>query len=135
MEKIIWNKSLSVGVEEIDRQHKHLVDMINQMLSMNGVTVDSEVISETLTKMTEYADYHFDSEEQLMKKHGYPEFEAHHREHVNFMRKTAELSMSTMNYKKSIPTELLEYLKTWLIEHILQSDMQYKPFFEQRNIR
>jgi hemerythrin len=134
MEKITWNESLSVGVEEIDRQHKQLVNMLNQLLGMDGITVDSETISDTLTRMTDYADYHFTSEEKLMREQDYPEYEVHRREHIEFMRKTALLSMGTMTYQKTIPTEMLEYLKTWLIEHILKSDMKYKQFFEQEGI-
>ena len=134
MEKVIWNQRLSVGVEEIDRQHKQLVGVLNQLLGMEGVTVDSETISDTLTRMTEYADYHFKSEEAFMQKYAYPEYEAHRLEHIAFMRKTAELAMGTMAYKKSIPTDLLEYLKSWLVEHILVTDMKYKPFFEEKGI-
>ena len=39
-----------------------------------------------------------------------------------------------MVYKKTVPTEMLQYLKTWLVEHILVSDMKYKQFFEQKGI-
>ena len=75
MEKIVWNQSLSVGVEEIDRQHKQLVFILNQLLGMDGLTVDSETISDTLTRMTDYADYHFNSEEGYMRKYAYPDYE------------------------------------------------------------
>lgn len=134
MEKIIWNQSFSVGVEEIDRQHKQLVNILNQLLGMEGIQVDSEIISDTLTRMTDYADYHFSSEEKFMKENAYPDYAAHHLEHVAFMRKTAELSIKTMAYQKTIPSELLAYLRMWLIEHILVSDMKYKQFFEQKGI-
>jgi len=134
MDKIIWNESLSVGVAEIDRQHKQLVGILNQLLGMEGVKVDSETISDTLTRMTDYADYHFNSEERLMQEYAYPDYATHRLEHVAFMRKTAELSMGTMAYRKSIPTDMLEYLKTWLIEHIMVSDMKYKEFFQQKGI-
>ena len=134
MEKIIWNENLSVGVAEIDRQHKQLVGILNQLLDMQGVTVASETISDTLTRMTDYADYHFNSEEGLMQKYAYPEFETHRKEHVAFMRKTAELAMGTMAYRQTIPTEVLDYLKNWLVEHIMVSDMKYKPFFASKGV-
>ena len=134
MEKITWNQSLSVGIEEIDRQHKQLVNMLNQLLVFDGVTVDSETISDTLTRMTDYADYHFNSEEHYMQEYGYPEYETHRKEHIEFMRKTAQFSLDTMEYKKTIPADMLEYLKTWVIEHILKSDMAYKPFFKQKGL-
>jgi hemerythrin-like metal-binding protein len=135
MEKIIWNENLSVGVTEIDRQHKQLVSILNQLLGMDGLTVDSETISDTLTRMTDYADYHFNSEEGLMQKYAYHDYASHRLEHVAFMRKTAELAMGTMVYKKTVPTDLLDYLKTWLIEHILVTDMKYKQFFQEKGLK
>ena len=42
--------------------------------------------------------------------------------------------MGTMVYKKTVPTDLLDYLKTWLIEHILVSDMKYKQFFQEKGV-
>ncbi|HTX92148.1 MAG TPA: bacteriohemerythrin [Anaerolineales bacterium] len=130
MEKILWDQSLSVGIEEIDQQHKQLVKMLNQLIELDGVTVASETISDTLTRMTEYADYHFTSEEQYMEQIQYPEFESHKKQHIEFMRKTAELSMGTMEYKESIPADLLTYLKDWLINHIMESDMKIKSYLQ-----
>jgi hemerythrin len=129
MEKLIWNDSLSVGVPEIDEQHKQLVQMLNQMIEADDTSVRSEVISDILTRMTEYADYHFTTEEAYMQAYSYPEYEAHRDQHVEFMRKTAQLALAAMDYDKQVPEELLTYLKDWLITHILQSDMKYKPYF------
>jgi hemerythrin len=131
MEIVVWDNSLSVGIDEIDRQHKQLIAVLNQLIELEGVSVGSEAISEALTRMTDYADYHFNSEEQFMAEHAYPEYEAHKKEHIDFMRKTADLSMETMEYKKTVPAELLTYLKDWLIKHIMESDRRIKIYIEQ----
>lgn len=132
MDRIAWEGRFSVGVEEIDRQHKQLVEMLNRLIDLDGITVASEKISDTLTRMTEYADYHFTSEEKFMLAGGYPGYETHRLEHVAFMRKTAELALGTMAYQKAIPHELVTFLKDWLVNHILESDMQYKSFLEAK---
>jgi len=135
MDKIVWDQAFSVGVEEIDQQHKQLVEIINHLIELDGISVSSERISDTLTRMTEYADYHFTSEERMMQSAGYPGTEAHKLEHVAFMRKTAEFALGTMSYNQTVPHALVTYLKDWLLDHILVSDMQYKPFFEMKNSR
>ena len=53
MDQIVWNQSLNVGVAEIDKQGQQRVAMVNQLLALEGVTVDSETVSNTLTRMTE----------------------------------------------------------------------------------
>ena len=58
MEKIAWDESFSVGVRVLDAQHKQIVIMVNTLIEMNEAKVNSEIISDTLTKMTKYASDH-----------------------------------------------------------------------------
>ena len=60
MEKIAWSESFSVGVRVLDAQYKQIVIMVNTLIEMNEAKVDSEIISDTLTKMTKYAIDHFE---------------------------------------------------------------------------
>jgi hemerythrin-like metal-binding protein len=57
--------------------------------------------------MTNYADYHFTTEENYMQAANYPDFENHQQEHYRFMRKAAELSVNTIHLHQSVPEELL----------------------------
>ena len=134
MEQITWTPALSIGVEEIDRQHKQLIKLVNELLAMDNIRVDSEMISDALTRMTDYANYHFTSEEKFMQEQGYPQFEAHRRQHVEFIRKTAELAIGAIAHRKTVPVEMLEYLKSWLVNHIMISDMKIRDFVERKKI-
>jgi hemerythrin-like metal-binding protein len=134
MEKIIWYESYSVGIKEIDKQHKKLIELINQLIEAKGVSVRSEIISNTLTEMTNYAIYHFQAEEELMRQHQYPQYDVHHKAHMEFVRKTAEMATETIELNRAVPEVLLSYLKSWLISHILKSDMAYKDFFRDRDV-
>ena len=88
MEKIIWNERFSVGVRKIDEQHKELIKMINKLIETKDTKVDSETISDILTKMTKYADYHFQTEEQYMIEYDYPDYSSHKEQHIEFKKKT-----------------------------------------------
>jgi hemerythrin len=134
MEPIQWTESFSVGVKLFDEQHKQLVEMINRLSEDPQAGTSSETVSELLNAMTDYAQQHFEAEETLMEKHGYPQLREHTAQHHAFRRKTAELCMDTMNRVGTVPESLLEYLRDWLLGHILKSDMAYKPFFHELNI-
>ena len=134
MKKIAWTDSYSVGIEKIDKQHKQLVEMINQLIDAHDTSVRSEMVSDTLTSMTNYAMSHFQTEEDLLREHQYPQYDDHHTEHMAFIRKTAEMASAAIKLEQSVPVELLSYLKEWLINHILKSDMQYKVFFSEKGI-
>jgi hemerythrin len=134
MELITWNESFSVGVRQFDEQHKELVRMLNQLIVDPEAGTRSETISELLSAMTNYAEVHFEAEEVLMEQYGYPQLDEHTAQHDAFRRKTAELCIETMNRIGTVPESLLQYLRDWLIEHILQSDMTYKPFFRELGV-
>ena len=135
MEKIIWDETFSVGVRDLDAQHKQIVIMVNTLIEMGDTKVNSEIISDTLTKMTQYAIEHFQKEEQYMIEYSYPEYPAQRKHHQEFKKKTAGFSMETMLHKATVPTEIFTYLKLWWTNHILQEDMQYKQFFNDRGLR
>ena len=135
MEKIIWNERFSVGVRKIDEQHKELIKMINRLIETKDTKVDSETISDILTEMTKYADYHFRAEEQYMIEYDYPDYSPHKEQHIEFKKKAVAFCMDTMAYKETIPTEILSFLKNWLINHILKSDMKYKSFFNEKGLK
>ena len=134
MEKIRWDQSFSVGVAKLDEQHRHIIDMINLLIENVEPDIRSEPISETLTRMTKYAEEHFETEEQLLAQHAYPELLSHKEEHAVFCKKTAAFCLDTMRYKTSVPEEILLYLNDWWTNHILTIDMRYSSFFKERNI-
>ncbi len=135
MEKIKWDDSFSVGVSEMDRQHRRIIDLINSLIERQKIEVDSEIISDTLTRMLEYANEHFRREEQYMLESAYPDYSRQREEHNEFRKKTAFFSIDIIKGKAAIPKEILTYLKDWWTNHILKSDMRYKDFFSERGVK
>jgi hemerythrin len=136
MEPIQWSEQFSVGVEELDRQHQRLIQMLNRLLSRQEPTdTHSEVISDTLLAMTRYAEEHFKTEEGLMERYGYPNLEEQKRQHRAYRKKTVDLSMATMYGVDSVPETLVAYLRDWLVQHILEEDMKYKAFFAAHGVK
>ncbi len=133
MEQIVWSDDFSVGVKLFDEQHKGLINMLNKMIKDPTATTRSEIISDVLADMTQYVQQHFESEEDLMSEHGYPHLEQHKSQHKAFREKVVELCTATTDGNRAVPQVLLEFLSQWLIQHILQEDMEYKPFFEKKN--
>lgn len=134
MEKILWDEGFSVGVRALDKQHQQIVAIVNTLIEMNNAEVASEIISDTLTKMTQYASDHFKAEEQYMLDYEYPEYSLQKKQHQEFKKKTVDFCVGTMVHKATVPEELFAYLKSWWTNHILQEDMKYKTFFNDRGL-
>lgn len=109
--------------------------MINMLIDKKDARVYSETISEILTKMTQYAQYHFQTEEQYMIEYDFPDYLLHKEQHMTFRKRTVVFCNETMSKKATVPVEILEYLKDWLTNHILITDMKYKEFFYEKGLR
>ena len=124
-----WSDVLSVGIEEIDAQHKVLVGLVNEMHEAIHQRHGSEVVGDILEQLADYTRIHFAVEESLMRILGYPGYEEHKLEHEELIQHVHELQHKVETGKTSIGFELMLFLKGWLTNHIMESDQQYAEFF------
>jgi hemerythrin len=126
MNFIVWNDRLSVGVAAIDREHKELISILNDLYQAIDCGSARETVSEALGRLTQYTENHFAHEERLFTQTTYPDVESHHREHAAM---AAWLSDCRSRYDSGrlsgLSLEVVNYLKDWLFDHILGSDRKY----------
>ena len=132
MKKIVWDDSFSVGIEELDKQHKQIVGVINRLIDEPKEGFDPDEVAKILDELTKFAHYHFKMEEQLLAEHGYPDLHTQQDEHKEFRIELANLCMDSMKNHTIIPINVLLYLREWWTDHILVKDMKYRPFLTGR---
>ena len=114
---------METGVKEIDAQHKKLVGLINDIVIQAESSDPSKVLSVALDEIYKYSVYHFEIEEKFMKQINFEMFDEHKREHISFIRKFSDLCIADHELKSD---EVVSFLKKWLLNHILTSDMELK---------
>ena len=129
-----WKDEFSVNIEQIDSQHKILVEMIDQIYAAMQEKKSQDILESTLDNMVNYAASHFLTEEHLMSKHGYPFLNPHKLEHAQFKEKVSGYVTRMHEGKRLLPLELLIFLKDWLSKHILETDKNYGPFLNSKGI-
>ena len=134
MDTINWQDTYSVGVAEMDAQHKKMVGMINTLIKEQKTLTDPKTIADLLTAMTDYAEEHFRAEEYLMAEYGYDQKTVHEKKHRAFIDTTVSFYSATDIGPNILSNALLEYLSDWLVDHILGDDMQYKEFFHAKGL-
>jgi len=125
---IEWNDELSVGIDLIDRQHMILVRAINLLAMAVQQNSSNELLSDIFATLIDYSDTHFTYEEELFAQFGYPASDEHKAQHKEMLRRISELHESWMAGEKDMGPEVLEFLVSWLREHILKSDKEYSEF-------
>ncbi len=131
---IEWQDNYSVGVKELDDQHKILLDIINTLLKEQGDEYNAAQLSESILSLIHYAYVHFATEERYLAQIPFPDLKQHILEHVDFIMKTMELSLKVKEDIQDNRRELLEYLKGWYSSHVLGIDRLYIPFFKANGI-
>lgn len=132
MDRIKWTEEFSVGVQRFDNQHARIIALINKLIEDSKASVNSELISDALSLMTEYSQNHFKDEEKSLEEYGYEDFDSHKEKHKRFLKKTMKFNQATMVGVTEVPVLVLEYLKDWWVVHILVEDMKYKPLLKDK---
>ncbi|HUW49727.1 MAG TPA: bacteriohemerythrin [Sulfuricella sp.] len=130
---IEWNDSLQTGVAVIDDQHKVLVSLLNDANTKLAGEHGSRLLEQITRDLLAYAIYHFETEEELIKRYAYDaeasaEAEEHLLQHRNFSKRIVTLRGDLLNGKRISREVLLPFLHNWLVDHILHTDKLLAQF-------
>jgi hemerythrin len=125
MGAVEWDERYSVGVRELDEQHKQMFEMLDGLFESMDTVMNSRTVSEVLAGLKKYALVHFETEERYMSECGYPDMENHKWEHEQFKKKVDSLCSDRAASPELVLTDILDFLYTWLTNHILSCDKKY----------
>ncbi|MBA3023219.1 MAG: bacteriohemerythrin [Gammaproteobacteria bacterium] len=120
-----WNENFQTGIPVIDEQHRKLVELLNKLASHLAYGVGKPELNTIFGELTEYAQYHFKTEEGFWNKYlAADELSTDHAEtHKSFVTEVLKLrgALDTLATEEVIE-EIVVFLTHWLAFHILESD-------------
>ena len=126
MPRIEWEETFSVNNEEIDGQHKKWIAIINALHeSMMKGDIALATTLNAMEGMKDYVKYHFEYEEEYMKKINYPDLAEHQVLHAKFYGVINQYYNDTRSGKLVLNSEVMSILVNWLKDHILHADKKY----------
>ncbi|MES9907134.1 MAG: bacteriohemerythrin [Candidatus Thiodiazotropha sp.] len=124
---LTWRDDWYLGIDEIDQQHLHLVELVNQVadsvMTQQSESKDGGGAMRLVLQLQEETRRHFRDEEAFMRNHEYPLVSSHHREHALLQAELSDLIREIEEGKRRLDIETLTSLKYWLIDHVIDSDM------------
>lgn len=125
---IRWTDAMSVGVEELDNDHRVLIDLTNQLASADA-RHDHITLEAVLDELVDYTILHFEREERIMERAGFPGLDGHRRVHADLAEQVFAIRRRLVSSSRNeLGDEVLAFLGRWLREHILKTDALYAPF-------
>lgn len=131
MKTLTWDDSLSVQIEEIDQDHRRLIELFNLLNRALSEGDSRPYIEALLDELISCTIWHFKHEERLMLKHGYEEQRGHQEEHQELAESALALQQQLQQQNKTPSSRDIEFLEGWLTGHILGADMELGAYLAE----
>lgn len=127
---LTWNNSLSIGIDNIDTQHKELFDCIDKLLTSIETPKNNDEIIKTLNFLEEYVVKHFNDEEEIQTKTNYSLLDVQHIQHENFKSELKEFRrvFETHGASTILALNIHKSLIDWFKNHIMTLDKDLGDF-------
>ena len=127
-----WNDSYSVTISSMDEQHKKLFALINQLHDAMTTGKAKTIVGQVLDDLLDYTRTHFTAEEKVLEKYNYSGITEQKKEHAIFINKIVELKEKNKSGSLTVTLETSQFLKEWLLNHIMVIDKKYSSFLAEK---
>ncbi len=127
-----WSDKLNVGIQQIDSQHRELVDILNEMYESVHDNQELSVVCELGERLMRCAILHFEAEDELMLQHNYPVYQEHCIKHAELTREIQTLVNQLRQGKTGSTMHVMRFLRDWLSVHIIYEDKKVGSFLNAR---
>ncbi|MCK0163936.1 EAL domain-containing protein [Marinobacter sp. S6332] len=118
-----WNRNFETGIDEIDQQHKVLVEILNRLAWYFASSTSELECDHVLEELLAYAAFHFKAEEEIWRSAlGEQEMVRNHHDGHQLFFVQIQMFRSSKEPEEKVMSELFNYLTRWLAFHILESD-------------
>jgi hemerythrin len=134
MTALAWNDSLSIGVAEVDAQHKHLIGLVNEADAAVAAGAGREIAGAALRNLCDYAVEHFAAEEALMDPEAYPEYDLHLTQHMDGTTKALDFLQAFSEGEEVDMAQFVAFLSDWVVHHVMEVDQTLGRFLKARGV-
>ena len=123
-----WKDSFSIGVDEIDQQHRLLLKYLNDCHIHVSAGKRSKIDPGLIDGLKAYAVTHFRFEESLMRTKGYPKLGQQEQQHKYFESQIVEFETAYAGGTERTAESVLAFLIDWFLKHILEQDKEFVAY-------
>ena len=130
-----WNDELILGIEEFDKEHKMVIDLLNYLFVCIVEGKEKSLLGPLIEELMRDTGEHFAHEEKLFKLYNYPKTIEHTVEHELFKKEMGELIKDLESGKREVTPQVMKYISDWVSNHIRKQDREYVKFLKEKGIK
>lgn len=134
MPVIGWKNSYNLGIDVIDKQHHHLVDLLNKLFNSLNEDREGEALHEVLNELADYTKAHFNTEETFFEEFNYEGAKDHIMEHRKFEEKAAQFKKEFKEKGSVILYDVIKFIGEWFLDHEESYDRKYVKCFKENGL-
>lgn len=123
-----WADDMLIDNGLIDRDHRHLVDLVNELHTATSEGLGQTVVDDVLKRLFDYTRQHFENEERIMAQVQFPHLVKHRANHQAFIESLVALREKYEAGSISAASQLSTLLRDWLSLHIRRADRELRAY-------
>ncbi|HTB95827.1 MAG TPA: hemerythrin family protein [Terracidiphilus sp.] len=134
MSGLAWSHASVVGVQAMDDQHGILMDSLNELRVQLARGSSRDKVNRQLELLVEFTGLHFECEERLLERHGFPDIDVHREEHRRMLHAIRELVDRSAHGEACDLNNVLNLLRCNFAEHVEGLDTRYGGWLNAQGI-
>ena len=131
--QLTWNPALSIGNEEIDKQHIALFGFFGDFVDGCSRGEAKDKLLELHDRLKDYVEHHFQAEEALMQQVNFPDLIEHRRKHQSFRLRLSDIRQQISSQGPTLMNIIHtnKALVSWLVQHVQDLDQTFGEYLKE----
>ena len=122
MSHLQWRDEFSVGIAEVDHEHRELIELINELQQDLQAGSDTQKIVRSLGEIYAQIAAHFALEEKMMRTNRYPAYAEHKEDHETLLDDLRDIMDGVEDDGNLDEAQLNVDLNRWFSDHFRTHD-------------
>lgn len=132
MPVITWKECYATKIISLDKEHQRLVELINQLYEAICQKRSDELMLPIFDQLLDYTKQHFVHEEAVLEEYNYPDLEQQREQHQKLTEQVSAYLQRLGSGENLEAKDVMNFLRTWLLQHIVEYDLPYGPYLDSR---
>ena len=130
-----WSREFVLGIGVFDKEHREIVDEINELQAAVEGAKEHSVTGPLLSKLASNTVAHFKAEETMMATAKYPGRLLHEMKHQRLLEQLNAFLARYSRDGSAMDRHSLNFLRDWVTIHIQSEDMNFALWLNEHGKR
>lgn len=128
MALIEWRDEFKIGIEEVDFEHRELIELINELYGEIKMEDSTVAVMYCLEEIYAKISAHFALEEKVMRDLKYDLYEDHKEDHERLLDSIRDIMDEYMDDPTLDEEKFSDRLNDWFVQHFSTKDARLHKF-------